>query len=93
MKSRTNGWIIISLCQIEHFKWHPFEEGLSFGFNELLLLLANLENCHWIVLFHEPGLLLVLFPKSAGMIILMLLCIASILKFDCVEVSLPCLQA
>ena len=93
MKLRANGWIIVSLRQIKHVKRHPFEEGLSFRLNQLLLLLANLENRHWIVLFHKPGLLLVLFPKSTGMFILVFRCIASILELNCVEVGLPSLQA
>ena len=57
------------------------------------MLQCDLIACHRIILLHEPGFLLVLFPEGACMVGLVLADVDFVLTLDAKEVALPCLQA
>ena len=61
--------------------------------DELLCLFLDLVLCHRVVALHEPGLLLVLLPERARMLLIVRTHVLLVLLLDDVEVALASLQA
>lgn len=78
---------VIFFCQIRLLRCHFSEEGLRFCLSQFLVLTLDLEACHRVVLLHEPGLILVLLPKSFSMLFLVLAHVSLVLTLELVKIT------